>query len=306
MADSTAKLKQKLYKYIDIETLMQLKSYDLRAKIVVESFIQGLHRSPYHGVSSQFSEYKVYVEGDDLRHLDWKLYARSDRYYIRKYEGETNMQCHILLDLSLSMDFNHAGWSKADYACTMAATLAYFIHGQRDSFGLLSFDDDILEYLPAKQKRGHFNHFLAALEKKGSSEQSSISKALVQAVEIIRRRGLIVIISDFMMDLDQMEENLSYLRAAGHEVLIFQVLDPMELNLDKESASLFEDLESGKKIFVNPSVIRDEYQQKLNEHNKTLEGLCENLGVHYQLMDTSEPLNMALAEFLRVRDGGKK
>ena len=305
MAKSTES-KQQLYKYIDIETLMQLKSYDLRAKIVVDSFIQGLHRSPYHGISSQFSEYKVYVEGDDLRHLDWKLYARSDRYYIRKYEGETNMKCHILLDLSLSMNFNHAGWSKADYACTLAATLAYFIYGQRDSFGLLTFDDDILEYLPAKVKRGHFNHFLAALEHKGKSEQSGISKALKQASDLIRRRGMVVIISDFMMDIHEMEEYLGYLRAVGHEVIMFQVLDPLEIHMDKQEAALFEDMESGKRMFVNPSVIREEYQARLKEHNDAVENICERQGIHYQLLGTATPLNIALAEFLRIREGGGK
>jgi uncharacterized protein (DUF58 family) len=286
----------RLYKYIDIDTLMQMKSYDLRAKVVVESFISGLHRSPYHGISSQFSEYKNYVPGDDLRHLDWKLYARSDRYYIRRYEGETNLQCHILLDLSQSMEFSHTGWSKADYACTLAATLAYFIYGQRDAFGLLTFDDDILEFLPAKLKRGHFHHFLAALEKRGSAPKSQFNKALEHTVNIVHRKGLMVLISDMMMDLKGLEEQLSYLRAAGHEVLLFQVLDPVELSLDIDNSALFEDMESGEKMFINPESIRTDYLKKLNEHN---------LGVHYQLMNTREPLNIALAEFLRIREGGK-
>jgi len=294
------------HKFIDVETLMKLKSYELKAKIVVESFIDGLHRSPYHGVSSQFSEYKVYVEGDDLRHLDWKLFARSDRYYIKKYEGETNMQCHILLDLSLSMEFNYIGWSKADYACTLAATLAHFIHGQRDSFGLLSFDNDILEYLPARLQRGHLNHFLAALEHRGQADQSCLSSALKQTAEIIRRRGMMVIISDMMMDLDELETHLGYLRAAGHELLLFQVLDPVELNMEIDKASLFEDIESGEKMFVNPSIVRDEYQKKMLDHNSKVQEICANLGIHYMLIDTGQNLHSVLREFLRVRDGVKK
>lgn len=294
-----------LYKYIDVETLMQMKAYDLRAKVVVQSFLQGLHRSPYHGVSSQFSEYKVYVEGDDLRHLDWKLYARSDRYYIRKYEGETNMQCHMLLDLSLSMEFNHAGWSKADYAATLAATLAYFVYGQRDAFGLLTFDDNVIDYLPARLKRGHFHHFLAALDKRGKAEHSGLSQALKECVNTLKHRGLQVIISDMMMDLDELEEHLGYLRACGHEVLLFQILDPFELSLEADEAALFEDIESGQKMFINPSIIREEYQQKIQAHNQQLATICENQGIHYQLMTTDQPLNMALGEFLRVRDGVK-
>lgn len=296
----------RLHKYIDVETLMQLKSYDLRAKVVVESFLNGLHRSPYHGYSSRFSEYKPYVEGDDLRYLDWKLYARSDRYYIRKYEGETNVKCHMLLDLSLSMEFNHIGWSKADYGCTLAATLAYFIYGQRDSFGLMSFDDDILEFLPAKSRRGHLSHFLAALEKRGMSEQSQISKALKQSAEVFNQRGLLVIISDMMMDLHELELHLGYLRAAGHEVLLFQVLDPLEVNFDLENPSLFEDMESGEKMFINPSIIREEYQDKINAHNKALQEICEKAGILYQLMTTDVPLNIALADFLRFREKVKK
>ena len=292
----------RLHKFIDIETLMQLKNYDLRAKIVVESFLNGLHRSPYHGYSSRFSEYKPYVEGDDLRYLDWKLYARSDRYYIRKYEGETNVKCHMLLDLSLSMEFNYIGWSKADYACTLAATLAYFIYGQRDSFGLMSFDDDILEYLPAKSRRGHLNHFLAALEKRGKSEQSKIAGALKQSSELFRQRGLLVIISDMMMDLDELETQLGYLRAAGHEVILFQVLDPLELNMDLEKPALFEDMENGEKIFVNPSVIREDYQAKMKEHNSELQEICEKTGILYHPMTTDVPLNLALGDFLRFRE----
>lgn len=302
---SSANNNSHLFEYIDAETLMQMKAYDLRAKVVVQSFLQGLHRSPYHGVSSQFSEYKVYVEGDDLRHLDWKLYARSDRYYIRKYEGETNMQCHMLLDLSLSMDFNHVGWSKADYAATLAATLAYFIYGQRDAFGLLTFDDQVIEFLPARLKRGHFNHFLAALEKRRNAENSGLSQALKECLNTIKHRGLQVIISDMMMDLDELEEHFGYLRACGHEVLLFQILDPMELNLNLDEASLFEDLESGKQLFVNPSIIREEYQEKIQTHNQQLAAICEKLGIHYQLMTTDQPLSQALGEFLRVRDGGK-
>ncbi|MCM8537041.1 MAG: DUF58 domain-containing protein [Lentisphaeraceae bacterium] len=294
-----------LYKYIDAETLMQMKAYDLRAKIVVQSFLQGLHRSPYHGISSQFSEYKVYVEGDDLRHLDWKLFARSDRYYIRKYEGETNMQCHILLDLSRSMDFSHVGWSKAEYASTLAATLAYFLYGQRDAFGLLTFDNEMIEFLPARLKKGHFNHFLAALEHKSTSKDSGITKALKESLKAIKKRGLQIIISDMLMDLDDLEEQLSYIRAQGQEILLFQVLDPVELDLNVDEASLFEDLETGKKIFVNPELVKKEYQEKINAHNDKLKTICESHGIAYQLMLTDQPLNEALAELLRVRGKGK-
>ena len=296
----------RLHKFIDIETLMQLKSYDLRAKIVVDSYLNGLHRSPYHGYSSRFSEYKPYVEGDDLRYLDWKLFARSDRYYIRKYESESNVKCQVLLDLSLSMEFNHIGWSKADYGCTLAATLAYFLYGQRDSFGLMTFDDDILELLPAKSRRGHLNHFLAALENRGKSEQSQIARALKQSVELYRQRGLLVIISDMMMDLDELEENLGYLRASGHEIVLFQVLDPLELNMDLEKPALFEDMESGEKMFINPSVIRDEYQAKIKQHNQSLQNICENAGILYQPLTTDIPLNIALADFLRFREKVRK
>lgn len=294
--------KKNSYRFVDIETLMLVKTYDLRAKIIVESFIGGLHRNSLYGFSSRFKEYKPYVGGDDLRHLDWKLFARSDRYYIRRYEGETNMQCHILLDLSQSMEFDNVGWSKADYACTLSATLAYFIHGQRDSFGLFSFDEDLLEYLPARLKQGHLNHFLAALEHRGGAQQSQISTVLKKCVEVVNQRGFMVIVSDMMMELDELEVHLGYLRAVGHEVLLFQVLDPFELDFDKEESSLFEDVESGKTMFVTPALVRENYQKKLEVHNNKIKFICETHGIHYQLLRTDEPLASALGNFLRIRN----
>src|SRR5215470_4980051 len=234
------------------QALMSIKNLELRARIVVEGFWTGIHRSPYHGFSVEFTEYRQYTPGDDPRYLDWKLYARSDRYYIKKFEDETNLRCHLLVDNSRSMTYGSTGYTKAQYANTLAGTLAYFLYLQGDAVGLLTFDEQIRDYLPARHRKGHLRHLMLALEKPASGKATSLAAPLKRIVEIVRKRGLLVLLSDFLAPIERLEPDLISLTACGHEVIVFQVLDPAELTFNFDSAAMFEDIESGRTLFIDP------------------------------------------------------
>src|SRR3989440_4380507 len=211
---------------IDPQTLMSIGSLELRARAVVEGFWNGLHRSPYHGFSVEFTEYRQYSPGDDPRYLDWRLYARSDRYYIKKFEDETNLRCHLLVDNSRSMTYGSLSYTKAQYANTLAATLAYFLYLQGDAVGLLTFDEQIREYLPARHRTGHLRHLMLRLEQPAAGKATDLSAPLQRIVEVVKKRALMVLISDLLAPIDALEKNLSALGACGHEVIVFNVLDP--------------------------------------------------------------------------------
>src|SRR5206468_4257260 len=185
-------------RFISPQALMAIKNLELRARVVVEGFWSGLHRSPYHGFSVEFTEYREYTPGDDPRYLDWRLYARSDRYYIKKFEDETNLRCHLLVDNSRSMDFGSLPYTKEKYANTLAATLAYFLYLQGDAVGLLTFDEQIREYLPARHRTGHLRHLMLALEKPSGGQDTNLAAPLKRIAEIVRKRGVIVLLSDFL------------------------------------------------------------------------------------------------------------
>src|SRR5436305_544016 len=205
---------------------MSIKNLELRARVVVEGFWHGLHRSPYHGFSVEFTEYRQYSPGDDPRYLDWRLYARTDRFFIKKFEDETNLRCHLLVDNSRSMTYGSLAYTKAQYANTLAATLAYFLYLQGDAVGLLTFDEQIRDYLPARHRKGHLRHLMLNLEKDAGGTQTDLAAPLKRIVEIVRKRGLMVLISDFLAPIELLEPELISLAACGHEVVLFQILDP--------------------------------------------------------------------------------
>lgn len=287
--------------YIDPAALMQIRSLELRAKGVVEGFFSGLHRSPYHGFSVEFTEYRQYVPGDDLRYLDWRLYARSDRFYVKRFEDETNLRCHLLLDCSKSMTFGSLGYTKADYARTLAATLGYFLNTQRDAVGLVRFDAAIEEFIPARYRTGHLRRLMLALEKPASGASTDLGKPLDQVAEQVRKRGMLVLISDLLAPLDELETKLSYFRARGHEVVLFQTLDPAEMTLDFDGASLFYDVESGREVYVDPSLARRQYIERLTQHLDAIQAVGDKLGIDVYRLTTDTPLETALGEFLRSR-----
>src|SRR5947208_12350213 len=208
------------------KALMSIKNLELRARIVVEGFWTGIHRSPYHGFSVEFTEYRQYTPGDDPRYLDWRLYARNDRYYIKKFEDETNLRCHLLVDNSRSMGYGSLPYTKAQYANTLAGTLAYFLYLQGDAVGLLSFDEGLRDYLPARNRTGHLRHLMLALEKPAAGQGTNLAPPLKRMAAIVRKRGLMVLLSDFLAPIERLQAELITLTAAGHEVILFQVLDP--------------------------------------------------------------------------------
>ena len=286
---------------IDPCTLMSIKNLELRARVVVQGFWHGLHRSPYHGFSVEFTEYRQYAPGDDPRYLDWRLYARSDRYYIKKFQDETNLRCHLLVDNSQSMTYGSLPYTKSVYANTLAATLAYFLYLQGDSVGLLTFDEQIRAYLPARHRPGHLRHLMIKLEEPASGTATDLAAPLQRIVQMVKKRGLLVLISDLLAPVWALEKNLMALTACGHEVLIFHILDPAELAFRFEKAVMFEDMESGRRLYIDPVTVRKNYLEKLENHNATVQSACQKLGLGYQRFGTDRPLELALFDFLRER-----
>jgi uncharacterized protein (DUF58 family) len=280
---------------------MAIRSLELRARVVVEGFWNGLHRSPYHGFSVEFTEYRPYSPGDDVRYLDWRLYARLDRFYLKKFEDETNLRCHLLVDSSRSMLYGSTKCSKLDYARTLAATLAWFLSGQGDAVGLFTFDEHVREYLPPRHRHGHLRQLLVALESEAGGKDTNLSLPLRRVGELARKRGLIVLISDLLAPLQELEQNLGRLAAAGHEMVIFQVLDPNELTFDFAHPVLLQEMESGRELFINPAAARGEYRRKFQAHQSDVQAISRKLGIACHTLLTTQPLELALLEFLRSR-----
>lgn len=287
--------------FIDPAALMRIKNLQLRAKVVVEGFLSGLHRSPYHGFSVEFTEYREYTPGDDLRYLDWKLFARSDRYYLKRFEDETNLRCYLLVDLSKSMGFGSLTYDKAEYAKTVAATIAYFLSLQRDAVGLVTFDAAIKDYLPARFRPGHMHRLMLCLEKSPAGTGTDLTAPLEQIAKTARKRGLVVLLSDLLAPIGELETKLGYLRSRGHEVVVIRTLDPVEIDFPFEEAAMFHDLESGRELYVDPHLVRERYQQRFAEHRAALTQTCSKLGIDLYELATNQPLEMALFDLINAR-----
>lgn len=288
---------------IDPKALMGIRHLELRARVVVEGFWSGIHRSPYHGFSVEFTEYRPYTPGDDLRYLDWRVFARSDRYFLKRFEDETNLRCHLVVDQSRSMEFGSTGYAKAGYAATLAATLAYFLHLQGDAVGLLSFAEGVLDHLPPRHRHGHLRQLMALLEKPPAGRGTDLVSPLQRTAELVRKRGLIVVLSDFLAPLERLDRALLELAAGGHELVLFQVLDPAELSFDFAAPAVFEDLESGQTLQIDPGTGRDGYRKRLEAHCEALRELCQRQGATHLRLATDQPLELALFDFLRARSG---
>lgn len=287
--------------YVDTAAILKLKNLELRARLIVEGFMSGLHRSPYHGFSVEFTDYREYSPGDDLRHLDWKLLARRDRKYIKRFEDETNLRCNLLVDLSRSMSFGSGSVEKSEYAKTIAASLAWFLFRQRDAVGLITFDEAIDEVIPARFRPGHLRHLLGALERSTGGSETNIGRPLEQVAATIQKRGLIVLISDFLVPVDSITKPLSYLRAIGHDVVLLRVLDPDEVDFSFKQASMFIDLETGREIYVDPGSVAKDYQKRFNEHRTELKTFCDENGIDFYEAMTSDPVQKSLFNFLQAR-----
>lgn len=289
--------------HIDPAALMRIKNLELRAKAVVDGFLSGLHRSPYHGFSVEFTEYRQYTPGDDLRFLDWRLFARSDRYYLKRFEDETNLRCYLLVDLSRSMAFKAAprDYDKAEYAKTVAATIAYFLTLQRDAVGLITFDQTVRDYLPARFRSGHLHRIMMCLEQAPAGTATDLGLPLEQIARTARKRGLVVLLSDLLAPIDMLETKLGYLRSQGHEVVLIRTLDPVEVSFQFQDESLFFDMESGRELYVDPNAVRASYQEKFAIHVRELTRICNNLGMDYYELTTDQPLDHALFDLLNAR-----
>ena len=291
---------------IDAAAIMKVKHLHLRARIVVEGFFNGLHRSPFHGFSAEFSEYRQYAAGDDTRFVDWRLYARSDRYYIKRFEDETNRRCYLVVDQSRSMTYGTVGYTKAEYAATLAATFAYYLTLQRDCVGLLTFDEAIRDFLPARHRPGHLKRLWGMLDRPATGQSTQIGSALEEIASLVKKRGLIVLVSDFLAPMESLAKPLGYLRSRGHEVVAMRLLDPREVDLDFDEAAIFRDLESGQPLFVEPDVARGDYQLKFERHRRELSDVCTSLGIGLHTFLTNEPFDAALYQWLvqQVRQPG--
>lgn len=289
-------------KFLDPVVISKLKTLELRARMVVEGFKVGLHRSPYHGFSVEFSEHRPYMQGDALKNVDWKVYAKSEKYYIKQFEEETNLICNIFIDVSRSMNYKHtAKITKLDYAKTLAAALSYIMIDQQDSVGLAIYSDKIHSYLPPKSNRVYLRTILLALNQIEPGGATITSKCLDSVAEKIKKRGLTIIISDFFDDMDSILTALKHIHYKKNEVIVFQILDPIEKNFGFGSDSIFVDLETGEQMTTQPHQIQKAYQQAMNEFMNKLKSECLNYGIEYNLIDTTQPFDKALISYFAKR-----
>ncbi len=286
--------------FIDPRVLAKIDNLELLARTVVEGFINGLHRSPNLGASMDFAEHRAYMPGDDLRRIDWRLFGRSDRYFVKEFEADTNTDLLLLLDVSASMDFGSAGIPKLQYAKYLASCLGYFSSRQRDRVGLVTFVDGIVDYVPPAAK--HLPIVLQTIARATASGEGSIDKALRQSAEHARRRQIIVIISDLYEDPERVVRAVARLRNRGNDLIVLQVLDPAELDLPYDDASNFEDMETGEAIPVVPSLLREQYRTLMQEHTATLTRLMREERIDYALFNTAQPLDHALFAYLANRE----
>jgi uncharacterized protein (DUF58 family) len=297
--------------FLDPSVLARIGNLELMARTVVEGFINGLHRSPHLGASTDFAEHRAYMPGDDIRRIDWRLYARSDKYFVKEYEADTNMNFCVILDVSPSMRYGAMAEdkriSKLTYGCFLAASLAYFSSLQRDRVGLVTIDSDIVEYVPPSAKHlQQILHTLDRVEKKGRDAKvvpgkSTLLAPLQKLSETLRRRSLVLLISDFYEDPDEIVSALAHVRGRGNDMIAFHLLDPREIDFSFAESSNFIDMETGVKMPVIPDYLRAQYKDLVAAHTATLAKRIAGARADYSLFDTSKPLDKALFAYLAAR-----
>jgi uncharacterized protein (DUF58 family) len=288
-------------RFIDPKVLMKIQNLQLMARTVVEGFVQGLHRSPYLGFSVDFAEYRPYMPGDDIRRIDWKVFGRSDRLYLKLYEGETNTRVLVLLDVSGSMNYGSGEVKKIDYARILAACLTYFAYQQRDGVGLLTFDTEVRAHLPASRRSGQLFSILAEIDRIEPSQQTEFRKPLRFLAEFLTRRGVIVVISDLYDEPENIIAGLKQLKAKGNDIVVFHIMDNFELTFPFADTAQFEDLETKRKLHVIPEYLRTQYLSILNDHMERIRKELTSARIDYVLMDTSKPLDVGLFTYLAAR-----
>jgi uncharacterized protein (DUF58 family) len=289
-------------RFLDPAVIARLGTLELKARTIVEGFLSGLHRSPFKGFSVEFAEYRQYIAGDDLSSIDWKVYARSDRYYVKKFEEETNLNCYILLDVSGSMGYGRRGGAtKFEYGQMLAASLAYLMNRQHDAVALTAFDDAIVHMLPPSARPGHLRSLLVTLDRLRLGTRTDVSKPLHVLADAIKKRGIVVLISDLLDDPQRTIDGLRHFRFRGTDVIVFHLIDPDELTFPFDRAAKFRDMEVGDELMAVPAVVRPAYLAELERVLDLYKRELRSIGVDYRLLDTSEPLELALMSYLSNR-----
>ena len=288
--------------YLHPDVVAKLGSMELRARLVVEGFITGLHKSPFHGFSAEFSEHRQYRAGDDLKHIDWKIYGRSDRYYVKQYEDETNLRCLIAVDQSASMGYASEGRiTKFQYASYLAAALSYLVLQQRDAAGLATYTTDVESYLPPRSKRSYVQELIRTLDTATPHDTTGTATALHLLAERLTRRGLVVIISDLFDDPAQILQALRHFRHNRHDVLVMHVLDPREVDFNFSSAAVFKDMETGEELTTQPLHLRNAYRGAMEDFCTQIKRGCHAQNIDYVRITTDRPFDMALREYIVKR-----
>jgi uncharacterized protein (DUF58 family) len=290
-----------LQRFLDPAVLASISSLDLVAKTVVDGFVAGLHRSPTFGFSQEFAEYRQYTEGDDLRHVDWNVFARSERIYLKRFRGETNSQLLLLVDASASMTYGSGKIRKLDYARFVAASLAYLSSQQRDATGLIVFDEDVTNYIPPSTRQGQLMRILHAIEKAEGGTRTDFTKPFAHFQQFLHRRGIVVVMSDFYAPPEEVARVIEPLRYRGNEVVLLHILDPQELDPKFRDPVLLLDIEDNDAMEVSPEYARTEYKQKIDQHLQQLAEKASAAGLEYVFMNTSKPLDVALRNYLAIR-----
>lgn len=283
------------------QALARLSNLQLLARRVVEGFLTGLHQSPYHGFSVEFAEHRPYMPGDPIRHIDWKVYARTDRYVLKRFQEETNLKSYILLDTSASMGFSSSDFSKLQYGISLSAALAYLMIEQRDAVGLVLFDDEIRKLLPPRSVRSYLNLILKELEATAPSGRTRVADTLHRVAERMKRRGLVILISDMIDEPETVMSGLEHFRYDGHEVIVLQVLDPLEISFAFPQDARFRDLETDERMVSQPWYLRQAYQKEMRLFLDEIKAGCRENNVDYALFETRQPYDFALMEYLNKR-----
>ena len=289
-------------KYLKPEVISKLANIDLRARLVVEGFITGLHKSPYHGFSVEFAEHRQYMPGDEIKHIDWKIYGRTDRYYIKQFEEETNLKAYLILDASKSMDYASDGQvRKLEYASSLAAALAYMMIKQRDAVGLAIYDEKIREYLPPRSRNSYLKLIFKGLSTMKGSGRTGTAPSLHEIAERVKRRGLVIILSDFFDNPDQVITAWKHFRHRKNELIIIQILDPLEKSFAFGRDLVFKDMETSEELMTQPWHIQKSYQHELQKFLERYKKACRENGIDYVLVDTATPFDVALLGYLTKR-----
>ncbi len=300
------KIMEEYEKYLDPKMLNTISNLELKARLIVEGYISGLHKSPYHGFSVEFAQHREYTPGDDIRHIDWKVYGRSDRYYIKQYEEETNLISYFLLDSSASMQFRSQGMSKYEYACHIVASLAYLILQQQDAAALCLFDESVKKVLPPSSNPAYLRDIVKEISSVEPSEKSNLNQVFMDISQRLKKRGLVVIVSDLFDNINNVLAGLRNIRNRKHDVIVLHLLDRDEIEMPLQRLTLFEGLEQDIKILANPRALRNAYLEEIQKFLRELKSGCISHRIDYAQIITDSSLDVALGAYLATRAGKAK